>query len=60
VQVPEPGRAEVTFSLLLDGNAVLDHLPGVAVLDEGQWLVSTQTFCDVGTQGMTELPPACS
>jgi hypothetical protein len=60
VRLPEPDRAEVTFSLLLDGSAVLADLPGEAVLVDGTWLVSRRTFCDVGTQGMTELPEACA
>jgi hypothetical protein len=59
VRLPEPERAEATFSLLLDGTAVLGDLPGVAVLVDGTWLVSTQTFCEVGTQGLNELPDAC-
>jgi endonuclease/exonuclease/phosphatase family metal-dependent hydrolase len=54
-----PDRAEVTYSLLLDGAPVLDHLPGEAVLVNGRWLVSRRTYCDVSTQGATEIPPPC-
>jgi hypothetical protein len=60
VRLPDATRAEVTFSLLLDGTAVLDALPGEALLVDGVWLVSKRTFCDVGTQGLTELPAACA
>ena len=59
VKLTDPMHAEVSFSLLLDGTAVLDHLPGEAVQIDGRWYVSRRSFCDVGTQGMTEIPPAC-
>lgn len=52
-------RARVTYTLLLDGAAVLDHLPGEAVKVGDQWLVTRRSFCDVSTQGVTALPPAC-
>ena len=52
-------RAEVTYTLLLDGAAVLDHLPGEAVKVGDQWLVTRRSFCDVSTQGATEIPPPC-
>jgi endonuclease/exonuclease/phosphatase family metal-dependent hydrolase len=54
-----PAAADVTYSLLLDGTPVLDHLPGQAVLVNGQWLVSRRTYCDVSTQGTDEIPPPC-
>lgn len=52
--------AAVTFSLLLDGNTVVDHLEGTAVLVDGQWRVSTDTFCQLAVTGATEVPPACA
>jgi endonuclease/exonuclease/phosphatase family metal-dependent hydrolase len=52
--------ADVTYSLLLDGNAVLDHLPGGAIRSGDTWLVTRRTFCDVATQGMTAIPPPCA
>jgi hypothetical protein len=52
-------HADVTYTLLLDGTAVLDHLPGAAVQIDGRWLVTRRTFCDVSLQGQTEIPPAC-
>jgi hypothetical protein len=47
------------YTLLLDGAAVLDHLPGAAVKPDGTWLVSRKTFCDVSTQGVKEIPEPC-
>jgi endonuclease/exonuclease/phosphatase family metal-dependent hydrolase len=55
----EPDRAAVTYSLLLDGDVVLDHLPGEAVRSGDDWLVTRQTYCDVATQGQPEIPEAC-
>jgi endonuclease/exonuclease/phosphatase family metal-dependent hydrolase len=52
-------HADVTYSLLLDGAPVLDHLPGAAVNEDGRWLVTRRTFCDVSTQGADEIPPVC-
>ncbi|MGQ0832301.1 MAG: endonuclease/exonuclease/phosphatase family protein [Microthrixaceae bacterium] len=52
-------HASVTYSLLLDGTPVLDHLPGEAVLVGGRWLVSTRTYCEVSTQGATQIPAPC-
>ena len=59
VTLKDATHADVTFSLLLDGNAVLDHLPGQAVKIGGTWYVSKRSFCDVGTQGMKDIPAAC-
>jgi endonuclease/exonuclease/phosphatase family metal-dependent hydrolase len=53
-------NADVTYSLLLDGNAVLDHLPGGAIRSGDTWLVTRRTFCDVATQGMTTIPAPCA
>jgi len=51
--------ADVTFTLLLDGNAVLDHLPGRAVKVGDQWRVANRTFCDLATTGTDQAPAAC-
>ncbi|MBV9953330.1 MAG: endonuclease/exonuclease/phosphatase family protein [Acidimicrobiia bacterium] len=59
VTLHDATHADVTFSLLLDGNAVLDHLPGQAVEVGGSWFITKRSFCDVGTQGMKEIPAAC-
>jgi endonuclease/exonuclease/phosphatase family metal-dependent hydrolase len=55
----DESHADVTYTLLLDGSPVLDHLPGGAVLVDGTWLVSLRTYCDVSTQGVDEIPEPC-
>jgi hypothetical protein len=50
----------VTYTLLLDGDPVLDHLPGEAVLVDSRWLVSLRTYCDVSTQGAEVIPEPCT
>jgi endonuclease/exonuclease/phosphatase family metal-dependent hydrolase len=60
VTLTGPDSADVTYSLVLDGSPVLDHLPGGAVRPGGQvWKVTRRTFCDVATQGMAEIPEPC-
>lgn len=56
----EPGRVDVTYSLLLDDAVVLGDLAGQAVLVDGTWLVSRRTFCDVATTGLDVIPAACA
>lgn len=60
MEAVEPGRVDVTYSLLLDGAVVLGDLPGQAVLVGEAWLVSRRTFCDVATTGLEVLPAACA
>jgi endonuclease/exonuclease/phosphatase family metal-dependent hydrolase len=50
---------DVTFSILLDGAVVLDSLPGQAKLVDGRWLVTTRTYCQVATLGVSTIPEAC-
>jgi exopolysaccharide biosynthesis polyprenyl glycosylphosphotransferase len=52
VDVVDNANANVEYSLLLDGAAVLDHLPGAAVKPGTTWLVSRTTFCDVALNGV--------
>jgi endonuclease/exonuclease/phosphatase family metal-dependent hydrolase len=59
ITMVDADHANVTYTLLLDGAAVLDHLPGAAVRVDGRWLVSRRTYCDVATQGATEIPEPC-
>lgn len=49
----------MTFSILLDGNVVLDHLPGQAKLIGARWFVATQSYCQVATLGMPTIPEPC-
>lgn len=59
VRLADADHADVVYTLLLDGNAVLDHLPGGAVRAGGRWLVTRRTYCDVATQGQTQIPEPC-
>jgi hypothetical protein len=59
VALVDQDHAEVTYTLLLDGSAVLDHVAGGAVRRDGRWLVTRRTYCDVSTQGAIEIPPVC-
>ncbi len=59
LKLEDASHADVTYTLLLDNAAVLDHLPGAAVLKDGHWLVSRRTYCDVSTQGATTIPEPC-
>ena len=58
ITVVDPTHADVTYSLLLEGAPVLDHLDGSAVLVDGRWLVTKATYCDVSAQG-DEIPEPC-
>jgi endonuclease/exonuclease/phosphatase family metal-dependent hydrolase len=59
VSLVDPAHAAVTYTLLLDGAAVLDHVEGAAVLLDGRWHVTRRTYCDVSTQGAAEIPAPC-
>jgi endonuclease/exonuclease/phosphatase family metal-dependent hydrolase len=59
ITVTDADHATVVYTLLLDGAAVLDHLPGAAVRIGGTWFVSRRTYCDVSTQGAKEIPTPC-
>ena len=56
----DPRHAEVTYSLLLEGQPVLDHLEGGAVRAGRRWLVTRRTYCDVSTQGQERIPEPCA
>ena len=56
----DPRHAAVTYSLLLDGRPVLDHLEGGAVRTGRRWLVTRRTYCDVSTQGQDQIPEPCA
>jgi endonuclease/exonuclease/phosphatase family metal-dependent hydrolase len=59
VTLVDSTHANVTYTLLLDGSAVVDHQPGHAVQIGGRWLVSRRTYCEVSTQGASTIPPTC-
>ena len=37
--------ATVTYTILIGGTPELPHETGQAILSDGRWMVSTQTFC---------------
>jgi hypothetical protein len=60
------GRAEVdadhvdvVYSILLGEAEVLGQLSGAAVCEDGRWLVSRASYCQVATLGQDTLPEAC-
>lgn len=54
-----PDAVDVVFSILLDGNVVLDALPGRAIREDGRWLVSKATYCQVASLGTDTVPEPC-
>jgi endonuclease/exonuclease/phosphatase family metal-dependent hydrolase len=59
ISLVDASHADVTYTLLLDGAPVLDHLPGAAVRQDGAWLMTLRTYCEVSTQGADEIPELC-
>lgn len=50
---------KVVYSILLDGNVVLDALPGRAVREQDRWLVAKATYCQVASLGTDTVPEPC-
>jgi endonuclease/exonuclease/phosphatase family metal-dependent hydrolase len=59
ITLTDATHADVVYTLRLGRTVVLDHLPGAAVQLDGRWLVSRRTYCEVSTQGATEIPAPC-
>lgn len=59
IEVVDDTHANVTYTLLLDDAAVLDHIPGAAIKIDNRWLVTLRTYCDVSTQGSSTIPEPC-
>jgi hypothetical protein len=45
VTFPSPTKADVTYSISLDGHVVENSMAGQAVYENGHWLVSDVTLC---------------
>lgn len=60
VEVTGPDRATVTYDVSLNGNVALPGAQGVAVLQEGVWKVSAQSFCSLVSLGAPGPVPGCS
>jgi endonuclease/exonuclease/phosphatase family metal-dependent hydrolase len=52
-------HVDVVYSIILNGAAVLDHVPGAAVREDGRWLVSKRAFCQVASLGQSTVPEPC-
>ena len=65
VTFPSPDKADVTYSISLNGTVVESSMAGVAVDQNGQWLVSDVTLCGLlqlaqSQAGSTAPIPGCS
>jgi outer membrane protein assembly factor BamB len=58
VHVVDKGKADITFSVLLNGSAVVDHRKGRAVRIKGKWKVTRKTVCELIALGGTRCPHA--
>ena len=52
-------RVDLTYTILLKGVSVLDHIPGAAVRVGDTWLMARATFCAVARQGQSTIPEGC-
>ena len=52
-------HVDVVYSILLDQAAVLDHVAGGAVQDDGTWLVTKDAYCQVASLGQSTVPEPC-
>ena len=60
VQLTDADHASVTYDVLLNGQVALSNAAGTAVLQDGTWKVSAQSFCSLVTLGATKPIPGCS
>jgi hypothetical protein len=63
VRLTGPGKAAVTYTILLAGKPLAKNLHGTAVYAGGKWLIATATFCDLASlafgKSSTQFPAAC-
>jgi len=63
VAVTAPGKASVTFTILLGGKPIAKNLSGTAVYSGGRWLVAASAFCGLLHKAygkkLHTLPAAC-
>ena len=59
MQPAEDGEVDVVYTILLNGAAVLDHVEGRAVKEDGTWLVTLDTYCSVARLGQETVPVGC-
>jgi hypothetical protein len=51
-----PGRAKVSYSILVDGKPALPNQIGLSVLEDGTWKVADASFCALLTLEGTKTP----
>ncbi|MBR7837650.1 hypothetical protein KDL01_30500 [Actinospica durhamensis] len=64
VTFPSPDKADVTYSISLNGHVVENSMAGTAVYQNGKWLVSDTTLCGLlqlaqSTSGSSAAIPGC-
>ena len=64
VTFPSADKADVTYSISLDGHVVENSMAGTAVYENGKWLVSDTTLCGLlqlaqSTSGSSAAIPGC-
>jgi hypothetical protein len=60
VTITDATHADVVYDVLLSGTPALEGSPGVAVLQDGVWKVSADSFCSLVTLGASGPVPGCS
>ena len=60
IDLDAPGRAVVTYDVSLNGAVALPDAQGVAVLQDGIWKVSADSFCALISLGASAPIPGCS
>jgi hypothetical protein len=60
VELTATDRATVTYDVLLNGTVALADSQGTAVLQDGVWKVSADSFCALISLGATDPIPGCS
>lgn len=60
VALTDATHASVTYDVLLNGTVALADSTGVAVLQDGVWKVSADSFCALISLGATAPIPGCS
>ena len=53
----DPEHAAVRYSIVLNGQPVVNRHLGDAVLIDGKWLISRLTFCQIMAMGGVVIPP---
>jgi hypothetical protein len=60
VELTAPNRATVTYDVYLGDTVALPDAQGVAVLQDGVWKVSGESFCALMTLASPDPVPGCS